>query len=157
MLGPKADPPFPSRDGVVVPGPIVAYLGTGLLSCPGSHRYLGTAILADGPNASAHPRAKAKAKAKGKGKKKDAPQTLRPGSLPGNEKPNDPNAQPAPKPTRTKDPELEALEMRRRVVVLAGRWREKLEALDSEVAISLEQAQAFPECHEILVCTHSKA
>ena len=131
-------PPFPSRDGVVVPGPIVAYLGT--------------AILADGPNASAHP--KAKAKAKGKAKKKDASQTLRSRSPPGNEKLTDPNAQ--PKQTRSKDPELQALEMRRRVVVLAGRWREKLEALDSEVAISLEQAQAFPECHEILVCTHSK-
>ena len=104
--------------------------------------------------------AKAKAKAKGKAKSKKGNPSGGPGAValhhaPGiadirepREPPKSPK-KPEPKP-KGKDPELEALEIRRKVMVMGGKWRERVANANTEVTVALEQAHGFPECQELL-------
>ena len=50
------------------------------------------------------------------------------------------------------DPELEALDMKRKVMLMGNKWRDKLVELDQEVTMSVEQAEGFAECKPMLGC-----
>ena len=54
-----------------------------------------------------------------------------------------------PKPKKVKDPELERLDLQRKLLVASGRWKTKVEELNQEVTLALESAAAFEECNEV--------
>eukprot|EP00439_Symbiodinium_sp_Y106_P048567 s1909_g6.t1 len=54
-----------------------------------------------------------------------------------------------PKPKKVKDPELERLDLQRKLLVASGRWKTKVEELSQEVTLALESAAAFEECNEV--------
>ena len=98
--------------------------------------------MAPGAKKKAKAKAKAKTKSAGGGGKMlaDKGGLVTPGST-GLEAPG-------AKQPKVKDPELEAIDMKRKVVLMGGRWRTKLSELDSEVSVALEQSAGFPECEE---------
>ena len=63
-------------------------------------------------------------------------------------RPKEPNIA-NPKPKKVKDPELERLDLQRKLLVASGRWKTKVEELSQEVTLALESAAAFEECNEV--------
>ena len=49
-----------------------------------------------------------------------------------------------------KDPELERLDLQRRLVVLSGKWKSRLEDLNTEVTLAIETARPYRECANLI-------
>ena len=97
------------------------------------------------------PKAKSKGGAKAKAKNKAARGAFESGD---GDQPVIP--QPAPKNGNGgKDVELEKLDRRRRIVLLAARWRAKLEELNLECSMAVEQSNGYEACEELLGCNVS--
>ena len=92
-------------------------------------------MLGPESKAKAKPKAKAKRRAKGDG----------PTPAP-NPTPDIP-----PIPRGGKDPELEALELKRRSILTKNKWIERLKELDAQASEIICRAQPFADCRELLV------
>ena len=89
------------------------------------------------------PKAKAKTKAKAKATAgKDHTGLGRPAGVAQGGKPGKP---------KSGDPELEALDNKRKMVLMGNKWRERLSELDQEITICVEESDKFDECRERLI------
>ena len=103
--------------------------------------------------ASARGKAKAKSKAKAKAGARTTPGLVAAGS--GHSNFDDKGAgviEPAEKKRRlvAKDPELERLDLQRRLVVMSGKWKSRLEDLNTEVTLAIETARPYRECANLI-------
>ena len=104
-------------------------------------------------NGAARGKARAKPKATAKGKARAVSNAQAQASnfgadmveVPVDERPKDKD----PKTQRTKDKELEKLDLQRKLVVSTNKWRTRLEELNQEVTLSLEESSNFVECKNL--------
>jgi len=79
-----------------------------------------------------------------------------PSKIQKNQKPEKPSADQENQPKKPKkaaaDAELEALEIKRKALVMKNRWVEKLQELIAEVSLSTKRAEEFSDCDELLAC-----
>ena len=70
------------------------------------------------------------------------------------QKPGKPSGEQENQPKKAKkaaaDAELEALEIKRKALVMKNKWAEKLEELIAEVSLSIKRAEEFSDCDELL-------
>ena len=50
--------------------------------------------------------------------------------------------------SKSKDSEIEELEMKRKAVLMRNRWADKITALDVEVSMSVQRAEPYDDCTE---------
>ena len=99
---------------------------------------------------------KGKAKAKSKAKAKATAQTSN--SAAANQVVFTPNFAEQPiqeiekpvKATRKKDPELEKLDLRRKLLLLGAKWRSRVEELNAETTMVIGQASDYPDCADLI-------